>query len=177
MKENVYLKRLEFDDREQFILDNQEAFKFGAMEEFGLKDSHMEEDGEIISRKTIESTIDNPNSDTYRIMCGDKIVGGVIVLIDKKTRIKLRSLAMTIKPIIWVGKDGFAEKVLKQIEEELFNHELIKIAVQDNVEMPEEFELTEIAVKLGADVVTVIGRKVVLFKHSEKKNIKHVLEK
>ena len=96
-------------------------------------------------------------------------------MIDKKTRIKLRSLAMTIKSTLWVGKDGFSENVLKQIEEELYNHELIKITVQDNLEMPTEFELTEIAVKLGADVVTVIGRKIVLYKHSEKKNIKHIL--
>lgn len=96
-------------------------------------------------------------------------------MLDKKTRIKLRSLAMSIKSIIWVGKEGFSENVLKQIEEELFNHELIKITLQDNIEMPTEFELTEIAVKLGADVVTVIGRKIVLYKHSEKKNIKHIL--
>ncbi len=97
-------------------------------------------------------------------------------MLDKKTRIKLRSLASTIKPTVWVGKDGFTEQVLKQISEELFNHELIKIAVQDNVEMPTEFELTEIAVKIGADVVTVVGRKIVLYKHSEKKNIKHILQ-
>ena len=96
-------------------------------------------------------------------------------MIDKKTRIKLRSLAMTIKSTLWVGKDGFSENVLNQIEEELYNHELIKITVQDNLGMPTEFELTEIAVKLGADVVTVIGRKIVLYKHSEKRNIKHVL--
>ena len=96
-------------------------------------------------------------------------------MIDKKTRIKLRSLAMTIKPTLWVGKEGFSANVLKQITEELFNHELIKIAVQDNLEMPSEFELTEMAVKLGANVITVIGRKIVLYKHSEKKNIKHVL--
>ena len=96
-------------------------------------------------------------------------------MIDKKTRIKLRSLAQTIKPIVWVGKDGFSEQVLNQINEDLYNHELIKISVQENVEIPSEFELTEIAVKLGADVVTTIGRKIVLYKHSEKKNIKHVL--
>ena len=96
-------------------------------------------------------------------------------MIDKKTRIKLRSLAQTIKPIVWVGKDGFSENVLSQIKEELFNHELIKISLQENVDIPSEFELTEIAVKLGADVVTTIGRKIVLYKHSEKKNIKHVL--
>lgn len=96
-------------------------------------------------------------------------------MIDKKTRIKLRSIASTIKPIVWVGKEGFTGNVLKQIEEELFNHELIKIAIQESIEIPSEFELTEIAVKLGAEVVTTIGRKVVLFKHSEKKGIKHVL--
>ena len=97
-------------------------------------------------------------------------------MIDKKTRIKLRSLASTIKPIVWVGKDGFSEKVLKQIEEELFNHELIKISMQENVTPPTEFELTEMAVKLGSEVITTIGRKIVLYKHSEKKGIKHVLQ-
>lgn len=96
-------------------------------------------------------------------------------MLDKKTRIKLRSLAMNIKPIVWVGKEGFSESVLKQISEELFNHELIKITLQDNIELPTEFELSEIATKLAADVVTVIGRKIVLYKHSEKKNIKHIL--
>lgn len=96
-------------------------------------------------------------------------------MIDKKTRIQLRSLASIIKPIVWVGKDGFSEKVLKQIEEELFNHELIKISMQENVTPPTEFELTEMAVKLGAEVITTIGRKIVLYKHSEKKNIKHIL--
>ncbi|MFQ6752168.1 MAG: YhbY family RNA-binding protein [Clostridia bacterium] len=96
-------------------------------------------------------------------------------MIDKKTRIKLRSIATGIKSTLWVGKDGFTENVLKQIEEELFNHELVKITIQETLEFPTEFELTEIAVKLGAEVVTTIGRKIVLYKHSEKKNIKHVL--
>ena len=96
-------------------------------------------------------------------------------MITKSERIKLRSIASTIKPTIWVGKEGFSEKVLKQIDEELFNHELIKISLQENVSPLSEFELTEMAVKLGAEVITTIGRKIVLYKHSEKKGIKHVL--
>lgn len=95
-------------------------------------------------------------------------------MIDKKTRIKLRSLASTIKSTIWLGKDGITENVVKQIKEELFNHELIKITVQESLTLS-EFEITELAVKLGAEVITVIGRKIVLYKHSEKKNIKHIL--
>ena len=53
---DITLTLLTEDDREQFILDNQRAFKYGAMEEFGERDSHFEEDGEIISRKTIENS-------------------------------------------------------------------------------------------------------------------------
>jgi len=48
---NIRLIPLTCDDREQFILDNQEAFNFGALEEFGRRDDHFEEEGEIISRK------------------------------------------------------------------------------------------------------------------------------
>ena len=34
----VTLAPLEAGDREQFSLDNQESFKYGAIEEFGLRD-------------------------------------------------------------------------------------------------------------------------------------------
>ena len=54
---NVKLLPLEASDRNQFILDNQEAFNYGALEEFGLRDDHFEDEGEIISRETIEQSI------------------------------------------------------------------------------------------------------------------------
>ena len=65
---HVNLVPLEPSDREQFITDNQKAFLYGAVEEFGLRDDHFEEGGEIISRKTIENAIDGENAETYRIL-------------------------------------------------------------------------------------------------------------
>ena len=82
----VTLLPLTVDDREQFILDNQWAFKYGAMAEFGERDDHIDDDGEIISRETIEKSMDNPKSETYRIMLNGENVGGVILTIDKKTQ-------------------------------------------------------------------------------------------
>ena len=38
MNNIVQLLPLEKSDREQFIIDNQRAFNYGAMEEFGLRD-------------------------------------------------------------------------------------------------------------------------------------------
>ena len=37
----INLVALKEDDKEQFILDNQEAFNYGALEEFGLLDDHF----------------------------------------------------------------------------------------------------------------------------------------
>lgn len=76
----ITLAPLEADDRKQFVLDNQEAFNYGAMEEFGLRDDHFEEDGEIISRETIETSIDG--GEAYRILKDGKPVGGVVIRVD-----------------------------------------------------------------------------------------------
>ena len=43
----IELKPLDLSDHEQFIKDNQEAFNYGALEEFGRRDDHFEEEGEI----------------------------------------------------------------------------------------------------------------------------------
>ena len=80
MMTNVYLSPLEQSDREQFIKDNQEAFNYGAMEEFGMRDDHFEEDDQIISRETIERSINS--GEAYRIMRDGKPVGGVIIRVD-----------------------------------------------------------------------------------------------
>ncbi len=81
----VILTPLTADDREQFILDNQQAFYFGAMQEFGERDSHLDKDGEIISRKTIEECLDCPENEAYRIVVSGERVGGIILKIDNKT--------------------------------------------------------------------------------------------
>ena len=76
----VELKPLHPSDREQFVLDNQEAFNYGALEEFGRRDDHFEEDGEIISRETIEASIDG--GEAYRIIQDGQPVGGVVIKVE-----------------------------------------------------------------------------------------------
>lgn len=52
---DITLVPLSQEDREQFVKDNQEAFNYGALEEFGRRDEHFEEEGEIISRDTMNT--------------------------------------------------------------------------------------------------------------------------
>ena len=77
---NITLSPLSSEDREQFILDNQKAFNYGALEEFGLRDNHFEEDDEIISLKTIEASINGGK--TYRILQDNVAVGGVVIKVE-----------------------------------------------------------------------------------------------
>ena len=80
---DIILIPLQPDDREQFILDNQWAFKYGAQQEFGMRDERCEEGEEVISRKTIEDSIDGEDAEAYRIVLDGKKVGGVVLRIDK----------------------------------------------------------------------------------------------
>ena len=97
-------------------------------------------------------------------------------MITKQQRIQRRSIASNIKPTVWVGKDGFDLAVYERINEELFNHELIKISLNPSMDKLDNDELSELATKTGADVVTQIGKKIVLYKLSSKKGLKHVLD-
>lgn len=84
--QRVKLTPLREDDREQFVKDNQEAFFFGATQEFGLRDDHFEEDGQIISRKTIEETLDLKNAEAWRIECDGMTAGGLVLVLDWAVR-------------------------------------------------------------------------------------------
>ena len=81
----VLLIPLTADDREQFIIDNQWAFKHSALLEFGERDNHLDSEGEIISRQTIEMCMDAANAETYRIVLDGKIVGGAILHSNHQT--------------------------------------------------------------------------------------------
>lgn len=80
INENIKLVPLTADDTEQFILDNQAAFNYGALEEFGRRDEHFEQDGEIISRQTIATAI--TEGEAYRITDSGNVVGGLVLKCD-----------------------------------------------------------------------------------------------
>ena len=106
---NITITPLTPDDRDQFILDNQRAFKYGAMEEFGKRDDHCEEDGEIISRKTIEDSIDKGAA--YRIREDGRIVGGLVLTINEETQHNHLDL-LFVNPTVYskgVGTDAWKE--------------------------------------------------------------------
>ena len=86
-----------------------------------------------------------------------------------KQRAYLKSLAMTMDPILQIGKASVAEA--------LEARELIKINVLQNC-MDDPKEIAQVlAERTKSQVVQVIGKKIVLYKEGKKEKKKIVLPK
>ena len=85
-----------------------------------------------------------------------------------KQRAILRSEASKLDAIFQIGKGDVNEAAIKSIGDALEARELIKISVLQNSDADPRDAAEEIAEKTGSEVVGVIGRKIVLFKVSEK---------
>ncbi len=87
--------------------------------------------------------------------------------LTSKQRAYLKSLAMTISPVQYLGKASLTEENLRNIEEALAARELIKIGVQKNCEDDPREIAEAAALRTGSVVVQVIGKKIVLYRPGE----------
>ena len=95
-------------------------------------------------------------------------------MLTSKQRSKLKSLAANIEPIGQVGKEGIGENMLKSFSDCLEARELIKVHILENADGDPQSLGRELAAKLNAECVIVIGRKAVLYRKSSKKDFKHI---
>lgn len=78
-------------------------------------------------------------------------------------------MAAQIQPIMQIGKGGVSENLSKTVSDALEARELIKLTVLENCDYTVRDIAEELADSVGADVVAVIGRKIVLYRESENK--------
>lgn len=91
-----------------------------------------------------------------------------------KQRSKLKALAANLSPIGQVGKEGIGENMLASFSDCLEKRELIKINILENADGDPQLLGRELAEKLNAECVIVIGRKAVLYRKSNRKDIEHI---
>ncbi len=89
-------------------------------------------------------------------------------MLTGKERAKLRSIANGEDTILYVGKGGVTENIIKQAEDALAARELIKGRVLENSLLTAREACDEIAEKTGAEGVQVIGSRFVLYKPNPK---------
>ena len=94
-------------------------------------------------------------------------------MITPVKRAELRKAAQNIDPVMQVGKDGLSINVINTADQALYARELIKITVLESCESSTREVANELSKRCGADVVQVIGRKIVLFKENKDKKNRH----
>jgi len=76
----------------------------------------------------------------------------------------LRSLAHQLNPVVMIGNNGLTESVLKEIDNSLNAHELIKVKVFGDERALRIQLLEEICQKTGATPVHHIGKQLVIYR-------------
>lgn len=89
--------------------------------------------------------------------------------LTSKQRAFLNSQAHSLKPIVQIGKNGLTDEIKTSVRRALDARELIKVTLLQNTDenIHEVAEILE--EEIGVDTVQKIGRLLILFKQSAKK--------
>lgn len=85
-------------------------------------------------------------------------------MITSKQRAYLRGLGNSVETIVQIGKSGITNTVIEQADEALTARELVKMRVLETAPVTSREAAVELAQRLSADVVQVIGTRFILYR-------------
>ena len=95
-------------------------------------------------------------------------------MITTKQRAMLRGLGNALEPVMQIGKEGFSDTSKSTVDGLLEARELVKIKVLNNCELSPKEMMKIVCENTGADPVQVIGRIIIIYRKSSKKDFKHI---
>ncbi|MCD2491076.1 ribosome assembly RNA-binding protein YhbY [Lacrimispora sp. NSJ-141] len=88
---------------------------------------------------------------------------------NSRQRAYLKSLAMTIDPVMQIGKSSLTPEITEAVSEALEARELVKVNVLKNCLDDPRMIAEALAERTRSQVVQVIGKKIVLYRESKTK--------
>ena len=89
-------------------------------------------------------------------------------MLTSKERAELRAQANTLDTTLMVGKDGVTDALIAEADNQLTTRELVKGKVLENAMLTPREVCDALCEATGADGVSVIGTKFVMYRFSEK---------
>ena len=83
----------------------------------------------------------------------------------------MRGLGHDLSPVVLIGQQGLDARVLTAIATAIDAHELIKIKLLENFSGDRHETAADLAAKIQADLVQVLGKTILLYKAAEKPKI------
>ena len=87
----------------------------------------------------------------------------MVIALSNQQRKFLKGLAHNRKPVLTVGQNGLTDALMKELQETLLHHELVKIKLPAGDKSMRVTMLESICQQTGATMVTLIGRNGVVF--------------
>ncbi|BEH10746.1 MULTISPECIES: ribosome assembly RNA-binding protein YhbY [Geobacter] len=88
-------------------------------------------------------------------------------MLTGKQKRHLRGLGHSLAPVITIGKGEISEALVKETDEALEHHELIKVKILESCLLDRHEAAEELASACGADVAQVLGRTFLLFRRAQ----------
>ena len=88
-------------------------------------------------------------------------------MLTPKQKRELKALASTLTIRYQIGKNEISETLINMLDKALTAHELIKIDVMKGCALPVMEVAVDIANRLNAELVEVMGRVIVLFRRNK----------
>ena len=89
-------------------------------------------------------------------------------MITSKQRAALRGMANGLETIVQIGKAGIGDNIITQADDALTARELIKLRVLETCPVSARDAAREIAARVSAEIVQVIGTRFVLYRRRAK---------
>ena len=89
-------------------------------------------------------------------------------MLTNKEKKQLKALANTLDTKYQIGKNEITDTLIDMLDKALTAHELIKIDVMKAVVSPVMELALDLSSKLNAEVVSVVGRVIVLYRLNKK---------
>lgn len=95
-------------------------------------------------------------------------------MLTSKQRAKLRALASNLDSIFQIGKGNLSDVQINEIAAALNKRELIKISILKGCDYTADELIGDLAEQLDAEPVAAIGNKMIIYRHSDDKTVKHI---
>jgi RNA-binding protein len=83
-----------------------------------------------------------------------------------KERAVLRSECNRLKALVHIGEDGITGSLIAALDDALRTKELVKVQLNKNAEVAAKAAANDLAKRVKAEVVQVIGRTATLYRHN-----------
>jgi RNA-binding protein len=90
--------------------------------------------------------------------------------LSRDERLRLKSDAHHLEPLVRLGVNGLTDAVLAEIDRALSAHELVKVRLPASQRPQREHVFGQVAARLGAARIQLIGRLMVLYRPAPEKH-------